>query len=492
MRVACLRLCDAPLTALARREPGLLESAVAVVNAAGAHGYVLAVTPRARTLGVSVGQSVHQARATAPGLTMRLADAAAIASARAALFDAAAMLSPRVEPDGDRVYVDVDAMPRAYGSETAIATALGEAARRVGLKVSVGIASNKGVARVAASRYVGGQVVPPGAESAFLSPLPLDALPLSTALRIELTRLGVRRVGELAALPLEATGTRLGPEGARAVALARGEDPTPLFPRPHATRFEEALDLEWQVCEIGSLAFVVKRLADALVARLACRALAASSVALTLILASRARDERALALAAPTRDVSTLVHLARASLEARPPPDAVVGARLEAVAAAPRPAQLGLFDPPAPAPEAFALTLARLAALAGEGRVGAPHVPNTHRPYAAETVPFVPAPPGSFGAPRTTGVEAPAVALHVFRPPRPASVLVENGRMAFVRAGDIAGAVRVCCGPYRVRGEWWGECFDHEGYDVELSDGGIYLVAFDHVQGAWRIDGVYD
>jgi protein ImuB len=56
----------------------------------------------------------------------------------------------------------------------------------------------------------------------FLSPLPLALLPLAEQTQVELRELGVRRLGELAALPGSAVAERLGPEGRRAWGLARG------------------------------------------------------------------------------------------------------------------------------------------------------------------------------------------------------------------------------------------------------------------------------
>src|SRR5207245_2905690 len=77
-------------------------------------------------------------------------------------------------------------------------------------------------------------------------------------------------------------------------------------------------------------------------------------------------------LAAPTRDVKTLLTCLRVELEARPPRAAVERVVLAAVPEVVRAAQLGLFHPPGPAPERLATTLARLAALCGPDRVGAP------------------------------------------------------------------------------------------------------------------------
>lgn len=487
MRIACVRIRDAPLAALVRREPELRDKAVVVVDISSAHGRVVTCTERARKAGVVPGQTVHCARAIAPGVIVRVVDGESLAAARAALVDAVASVVPRIEPDGDQVYLDASEVRGLYRSEAGLVSALVQAARRVGLEVDVGIASTKTVARLAASRQAGGAIVPEGQERAFLSPLPIDVLPLSSWLRIELARLGVRTVGALAALPMEATGTRLGSEAACAIALARGEDPVPLLPRSHVPRFEEAIDLDWEITETAGLVFVLRRLVDALVARLACCSLAAAGVTLSFTLVSGIRDERTLAFAAPSRDGSTLLHILRASLEARPPVDAVVGVRLSAIAAPLRPVQLGLFDPPGPAPEKLALTLARLVALVGEGRVGAPHVPDTHRPHAVSMVPFE----------HRVAREAPSdgemtVALHRFCPPRAAEVVFEHGRMVRVHAEEISGMVRTYRGPFRVKGEWWGQPFDHDDYDVELSDGGLYLIGFDRIEGAWCIEGMYE
>ncbi len=489
MRIACVRMRDAPLAALIRREPELAEGPVAVVDVAGSHGRVVACTPRAAALGVMLGQTAHQARGMVPEVILRVTDSGALAAARAALADAAASLAARVEPDADRVYVDVEELRGLYRSEAGFVAAVTEAARRVGLAVDVGVAGTKGVARIAASRRVGGAVVPHERTRSFLSLLPLDVLAMTTALRMEFQRLGMRSVGDIAALPVEATATRLGPESAHVIALARGEDRTPLFPRPHATCFEESQDLEWEVADVHALVFVLKRLADAMMSRLACRSLAASGAILSLTLVSRARDERTLSLSHPTRDAGTLLHLARASLESSPPADGVVAVRWTAITAAPRPTQLGLFDPPAPAPEKLTLTLARLAALVGADRVGHPVVPDSHRPHAFALAPFehTVRPPEKLTRPIESGV-----ALHVLRPPREAEVTLERGRMTRMRAGEVRGSVRTSCGPFRVAGEWWGERFEHDAWDVELTDGGLYLLGFDRIANAWRLEGVYE
>ena len=100
-----------------------------------------------------------------------------------------------------------------------------------------GVASSKLAAKVAASaiRKDGGpSIVSEGQEAAFLAPLPLSRLSPELDLAETLARWGLRSIGELARLPASEVASRLGSEGHRLHAVARGLDPQPLVPRqPH-------------------------------------------------------------------------------------------------------------------------------------------------------------------------------------------------------------------------------------------------------------------
>ena len=58
----------------------------------------------------------------------------------------------------------------------------------------------------------------------------------------------------------------------------------------------------------------------------------------------------------------------------------------------------------------------------------------------------------------------------------PLEVTLGEGGLVGVRAGDVRGRVVACSGPWRVEGGWWSEAYAHEGYDVALEDGGLYLI----------------
>src|SRR5205823_10891259 len=205
-----------------------------------------------------------------------------------------------------------------------------------------------------------------------------------------LERWGIRRLGDLARLPVAEVATRLGPAGAALVRAARGEDERPLAPEALGGPLEEAIGLEHALDALEPLLFVLRGLVERAVARVGLEGIGVARLGLALGLEDRSRDERTVPLAAPTRDVKTLLTCLRVALEARPPHAAVERVVLAAVPERVRAAQLGLFSPAGPSPERLAATLARLAALCGPERVGAPAVPDSHRPGAAAVAPFSP------------------------------------------------------------------------------------------------------
>src|SRR6185369_16035725 len=131
----------------------------------------------------------------------------------------------------------------------------------------------------------------------------------------------------------------------------------------------------------------------------ALRGLICGDLRLSLGLCHRGRDERTVAVAAPSNELKPLLTLIRLHLEAHPPTDAVESVRLSAVAERLRAMQLDLFRPNGPAPAQLAATLARLAALCGAERLGAPLVADSHRPDAHGVTPFAVERPAAVAAP---------------------------------------------------------------------------------------------
>jgi protein ImuB len=507
MRIACLYVPDFPLAALLRLQPELCGRAVAVVDGSGPRAKVVAVSSRAARSGVAVGFSVAQATSIASSLVTRSASPDAARAAQAALCDAAACFSPRLEDAGAGIaYLDLEGLVGSlFASESQLATALAQRASQLGLDAHVGVASSKVAARLAARDGGGVVVVPAGEEWSFLAPLPLAILEPGRELAVLLHRWGIHRIGDLAALPIEAVGTRLGPQGVQLVRRARGEDEHPLQSRPLSPCFEEGIDLDYGIETLEPFLFVLRGLLDRLTARLQVRGLVCGDLGLSLRLSTSGRDERTVAVAAPSNDVKSLLALVRLQLEAHPPGAAVESLRVSAAPERLRAAQLDLFCPGGPAPARLAATLARLTAICGADRIGAPAVADDHRPDAFGMTSFQGAKGfGGYGV--TEGIQQPptpnplapnplivALALRAIRPPLAIEVFCECDRPAFVRGDHFAGRVVHAAGPWRVQAQWWKDArYARDYYDAQLSNGCVYRLYRDLAAPGWFVDGVYD
>ncbi len=499
-RVACLLVPAFPLAALLRAEPALRDQPVAVADGPGARAGVLAANRAARRHGVRCGMTAVQARSLVPGLTLRPVSQALVRSAQAALADAARAFSPRVGlgepgpdgapcPGGDgQVSLDVTGLGRRHPDEGRLAAALGRAAAAVGLPARVGIGSGLLVARLAAATAdadVARQVIAAGGERAFLDPLPVSLLPASARLQAALERFGIERLGQLAALPSAGLGRRLGPEGLALWRLANGQDSRPLIADPAPERFREEIEPGWALDRLEPLLAELAALFARLAERLACRGLAAQGVEIAFDLDPDGRTERRVGLAAPNREAGAWLDAVRLVLEREPPPAPVAGLAVEALPARLRAGQLDFFTRGGLVPSRqLDDALARLVALAGDGRVGSPRLSDDHHPDRIETVPL-----GEGGGVAAPG--PPPVPLRVLRPACAAEVRLRHGRPVQVHAGPFGGQVRACAGPWRLSSGWWrAEPVARDYYDVELSDGGVYRIYQERHSQAWFMDGI--
>lgn len=492
-RIACLLVPDLPVAAACRADPDLHGLPLALADGTGPHARIVSAAACVRARGVRPGvHSIAQARAVAADLVVRPRDVVAERSAAQALADVAASLTSRVEITADGVVLaDAEGATHLVGSEAGLATALTARATRVGLAARVGIGSSMTVARLVALHGDGCDVIPAGAELGFLAPLSLACLAPPPDVTATLARWGVHRLGDLARLPAAEVATRLGAVGATLIRSARGEDVRPLAPSARTGEVEEAMALEYALDNLEPLLFVLRGLTERAVARLGLDGIGCTRLGVALKLDDGTRDTRALPLAAPTRDVKTLLGCMRVELEARSPRAAIVEVTVVAVPEVIRATQLGLFTPPGPAPERLATTLARLGVLCGPERVGIPVPLDTHRPGAASIAPFTTTPPEPPSVPNGAGDCR--LVVRALRPPRPLEVFSERDAPCFVRGAGLGGRVVGSAGPWRLAAEWWSDRpFTREYYDLELSDGGLYRCFREIASGGWFVDGVYD
>jgi protein ImuB len=417
--------------------------------------------------------------------------------------------SPRIEVCSHReVLLDVDGLDRLIGDPPTIAAELRRTASERGLDVRVAIAGTRTAARLLARAYPGVTVVDAGDERRALAPLPIDLLRVvaEAADLLTLRRWGLRTLGDIADLPADAVAARLGQSGVGWQRLARGEDPAPLVPAPPEERFEQALDLEWPIEDLEPLSFVLGRLLEPLSAQLERRDRGAAvlHVRLHLIKAdgvTRDVHVRSLQLPTPIRDARTLRTLALLDLESNPPPAAIDRVVVVVDPTPGRVVQFSLLTRPLPSPEQVSTLMARLAALMGEGRCGAPQVVDTWQPGAFAMNVFAPREPTSevalgVGKRELGASKSPSTALRRFRHPVPVRVRLEAGvplRVTTDRRGLTGGRIARCAGPWRTSGAWWdSQIWNRDEWDVTLDAGETYRLFHDRESDHWYLDGTID
>jgi protein ImuB len=212
-----------------------LDAPVALGPAPGAPQVIGLCTPAAEARGVGPGLRVGEALARCPRLDLVVPDPDAAAEALEQILKRLEADGFAVEPIGlDGAAFDARGTMRLHGGLGAILRRV-RAALPVGADGRVGAAPSLFAALQAAREAPRGEplVVDAGDVAEFLAPLPAGRLPLTPDLVTALHDLGLRTMGQIAALPPAAALDRLGFPGLRAWRLARGEpgrEPRPRRP----------------------------------------------------------------------------------------------------------------------------------------------------------------------------------------------------------------------------------------------------------------------
>ena len=212
------------------RRPELRGKPVLVGGTAG-RGVVAAASYEARRYGVNSAMPMSLALQRCPNAIVLRGDYARYSEYSKRVMTIFGELTPLVEPLSiDEAFLDVSGARRLHGSPAEIAWTIRERVRaETGLTCSVGVAATKYVAKVASSRAKpDGMLVVPASETiAFLHPLPVSALwGVGRVTEQALARLGLRTIGDVAAMPADALVRAVGPSLAgRLGRLANGDDP---------------------------------------------------------------------------------------------------------------------------------------------------------------------------------------------------------------------------------------------------------------------------
>lgn len=255
------------------KRPDLRGKPVLVGGTAG-RGVVSAASYEARKYGVNSAMPMSLALQRCPNAVVLRGDYASYTEYSRRVMHIFEEVTPLVEKLSiDEAFLDVSGARRLHGSPAEIALRL---RRRVhdetGLTCSVGVAATKFVAKVASSRAKpdGMLVVPADRTLEFLHPLPVSALwGVGKVTEESLTRLGLRTVGDVAAMPTDALERALGPALAAKLAhLSMGIDARDVVTGREEKSIGHEVTFGYDLTDLEQLRRELLRLSDDVAVRL--------------------------------------------------------------------------------------------------------------------------------------------------------------------------------------------------------------------------------
>jgi protein ImuB len=507
---------------------------------------VVARTEAAAVDGVVIGQRRRQAQRRCPHLTLVDRDADRDAREFEPLVRAVAEVSPRLDViEAGWISLLARGPSRYFGGDRLLVERLGdviasESASTAGIGVADGRFASSVAARLAVRRRES-VIVEPGASPAFCADLPIGWLQTLGECDAELVelfgRLGLRRLGDLAALsPADVLG-RFGHPGVHAHVLASGADVRPTSTTDPAP--ERRLDrvLDDPAAQSSAVVFIAKQLADELAATLGSDGRVCTRLVVVLESEHGERSERSWYRAAGL-SAQAMVERVRWQLDAwvnlpRGSEDELTGGvvlvrLVPDEVRADDGVQLGLWGGQSEADRQAARAIARLTTLTSDDAVTVPvwnggrlpadryrwvsaaMVDLDHRARAVSSAGTGSGPTGPW--PGTLPSPSPA---SVFTEPHPAMVLDEHGEAVRVSARGVVSAqpsvlvlltgddttgwrrgrtrsIVAWAGPWPIEERWW-EPERHRRlarFQVITDDNDGFLVVAEHQR--WWVSARYD
>lgn len=316
------------------------------------------------------------------------------------------------------------------------------------------------------------------ATRAALAAVPLTALQLAPPLARRIEGFGLRRVGELLALPRASLGARLGKPFVIDLARALGEIPDPQTCFVFPERFEQGLELPAPVDAAPVLLFAARRLIAALAGWLAARNSAVREIEWLIDHGHGRTTPLPLAFSAPVYRTERIERVLKERLDTLSLSASALALRLCARQIAPREARShALFDGGGQRQEALAELMDRLVARLGPAAVQGLACHADHRPeLASRSEPG----PSAFRL-----SEMPSRPLWLVEPPE--ALREARGRP------QCGGELALAAGPERIEAGWWDGGDARRDYFIAIDSAGRWLWIFRDPRppGGWFLHGIF-
>jgi DNA polymerase-4 len=297
--------CDAFYASVEKRDRPELQARPVIVGG-GTRGVVTAACYVARIYGVKSAMPMFKALKACPDAVVIKPNFAKYTAASRQVRALMSGLTPLVQPLSiDEAVLDLAGTEALHGAAPAVVLArfANEVEKQVGVTVSIGLAANRLMAKIAAGRGKprGFTVIDGEEAAALLAPESVRLLPgVGAALARKLETFGITRLGQLQVLSEPEAARKLGDDGAALVRRARGQDARVVDPAREAKSVSAETTFDRDLSSVADLEPHLWRLCEKLARRLREHELAAGGVVLKLKTSRFASRTRAVRLSSPT------------------------------------------------------------------------------------------------------------------------------------------------------------------------------------------------
>jgi len=307
--------CDAFYASVEKRDrPELRDEAVIVGG--GKRGVVTTCCYIARIKGVRSAMPMFKALKLCPEAVVIKPDFAKYRAESKRILGMAADLTPLIQNLSlDEAWMDLSGTERLHGAPPAVTLARLQTRieDETGLTVSIGLAINKFLAKVASDldKPRGFSVIGTEAQ-AFLAPKPVGILPgVGPAMVAALQRAGFTTVGDLARAEPKVLVNRFGSHGLRLSDLAHGRDARAVNPREERKGISAETTFNEDLCALADLEDILAALAEKVARHARADGVAGRVVTLKLRTTDFKIHTRRRTIPVPTQTARTLFAVGR-------------------------------------------------------------------------------------------------------------------------------------------------------------------------------------
>ena len=308
--------CDAFYATIEKRDDPALADRPVIVGG-GRRGVVAACCYVARTFGVRSAMPMFEALRLCPSAVVIRPDMEKYVGVGRAVRRLMLELTPLVEPLSiDEAFLDLSGTERLHGASAA--RTLTRFAARVecslGITVSIGLSSNKFLAKIASDldKPRGFAVLGRDEATAFLAPRPVSFIfGVGKATAARLAGDGYRLIADLQRADAATLMRQYGEEGTRLWRLARGIDERKVNPERDSKSVSSETTFDGDIAALRALERHLWDLSERVSERLKAKGLAGATVTLKLKTADFKLRTRARTLPAPTQLASRIFTVGR-------------------------------------------------------------------------------------------------------------------------------------------------------------------------------------